>query len=195
MPRSLLAGAGATTLVAVALPLGAADVVGVPITCSKGGADTLRLAPVLPATVAPGTTFTVRLDGVDTRIKWQLGLNHLRAMTWDFGLPAGAKLVDGSLRIVPETGSANLRPGASVSARGNVVTLSAPAKLESPDGYRFPSVEMKLETTASAGSTLAWTFRHYEVTANALLLGDLLVTCDPTPRPYTVATTRVVAAE
>ena len=43
------------------------------------------------------------------------GLHYIHNMTADYAIPTGTTYVEGSARIVPGTGTANARPGASVT--------------------------------------------------------------------------------
>ena len=196
--RSLAAAVPLAALVALAVPspTEAAGAKQIPLKCSKGpSGQHYDVSPQVPAQVAEGATFSARFDGVDSGTISQTGLNHVKDMTYVFGIPDGTRYVEGSARVVPGTGSANVREGAKVSASGGAVFLTLGAHVDNGQSYTPPSLELKLVATGKAGDAISFPFRQYQVTANAVIIGDLRATCDPVPKPYVVATTKVVAAD
>ena len=173
----------------------AASAVKVPISCNKGpSGQSYQASLQLPAQVTEGGTFALRVDGVDSGKISQVGLNYVTQMTYEYAVPQGTTVVDGSARIVPDTGTANVRSSARVSANGGVIQMVLPAHVDNGESYTPPSFEVKLTATAPAGATITVPFRQYRVTANAFLVGDVKAVCDPSPKPFTVGSTRVVAA-
>lgn len=173
----------------------AGGAVKVPITCSKGpSGQSYDVSVKLPAEVAEGSQFVVRVDGVDSGKISQMGLNYVTDMTYEFQIPSNTAYVAGTAHVIAGTGSANVREGARISVNGSVVQMVLPAHVENGASYTPPSFELKLQAAAPAGSTIAWPFRQYRVTANAMIVGDVKAVCDPSPKPYTVASTKVVPA-
>jgi hypothetical protein len=164
----------------------------VPLVCTKGPSDQhYDISPVIPASVAPGATFTMRIDGVSSGTISQTGLHYIHDMTYEYLLPEGASYVDGSARIVPGTGTANVQKGARVAQSGGKVTLTLPGRVEEGTAYTPPSFEVDLKAPAAGGASLALRFAQYRVTANAIVIGDVGATCDPKPKPFVVGTTAV----
>ncbi len=174
-------------------PAGAAATRAVPIVCNHGPADqTYQAIPQAPATVVAGAAFTIRVDGVDSGEISQTGLRYLHDITYDFVIPQGAKLVPGSLQIVAGTGTPNVREGARVVARANIVTVTLPGKVTSGERYTPPSFELRLEATAAPGTALVWSFARLGLTAAAIIVGDVVTSCDPKTKPHPLTTTKVV---
>jgi hypothetical protein len=133
----------------------------------------------------------VRIDGVDSGKISHVGLRYIFGMQSQWLVPKGTEYVDGSARIVPNTGSPAVRTGASVIYRSGTITLVLPAHVDSGSSYTPPSFEFGLAVNAPAGTLIAQSFARYRVTANAFLVGDVDTTCEPTPKPFAVSTTRV----
>ena len=173
----------------------AATAIRAPIVCSRGpGGQHLDMVVTLPASAAEKATYTVRIDGVSSGAISHTGLNYIHDMATDYALPAGTKYVDGSARIVPNTGTANVAAGARVWQDGGKIHLSMPGRVESGSSLTPPSIEFQLQVTAGAGSVLPVRFVQYRVKANAIFVGDLDTTCDPTPKPFALGSTVVTAA-
>ena len=173
----------------------AAKTITVPLTCHQGpSGQGIRLAVTVPPTATEGSSFAVRFDGVDTGKISHLGLRYIHDMTTEMLIPDGTSLVEGSLRIVPGTGTANVRKGARVTRQGSVIRLVLPAHVEAGQSYTPPSFEFTLRVTAPAERKIVHRFSRWEVTANAILLGDIRMTCDANPRPYPVARTTIKPA-
>jgi hypothetical protein len=191
-----------TMAVSTALALGllmysttpsAGTAVTVPLSCSKGpSGQTANLSITVPRSVAEGATFTVRIDGKDSGKISHTGLKYIHSMTTELVIPAGTTLV--SARVVPDTGTANVRPGAKVVTAGSTLALVLPARVEDGSSYTPPSFEFQLKVTATAGTAVVQKFSQYRVTANAIIIGDVRTVCDPTPKPYSIATTTVTTA-
>jgi hypothetical protein len=68
-----------------------------------------------------------------------------------------------------------------------------PGSVTSGSSYTPPSVSVKLRATGSPGDAAVVGFNRYELKANAVLVGDVAVSCDPKPKPYPIGTTRITA--
>lgn len=171
---------------------GAAKAVNVPLTCSRGPSGQHHdMLIAVPQSVPEGSTFSVRIDGTDSGPISHTGLNYIHDMETELLVPSGTTYVEGSARIVPGTGSENVRADARVVRRGNTITHVLPGHVENGSSYTPPSFEFQLKVTASAGTKIVQKFSQYRVKANAFIIGDVHTTCDPTPKPYGVASTTV----
>jgi len=111
-----LACAAATTVPALS---DATTSVSVPLSCDRGpSGQHADLIVDVPAMVDAGQVFTVRIDGRSSGIISHTGLRYIHDMTTSVLVPAGTAYVSGSARIVPNTGTANVRPGARGSKQG-----------------------------------------------------------------------------
>lgn len=165
-----------------------------PLECTKGSSDAhLDVSVTVPGSAAPGATFTVRIDGASSGAISQVGLNYLHDSVTDYIIPTGTTYVEGSAALVPDTGTENVRAGAGVIYRGGLVRLTLPGKVENGASYTPPSIEFKVVVAAPAGESLVLGFSQYRLMVNAVVIGDLKVTCNPKPRPFPLATIRVVA--
>jgi hypothetical protein len=173
----------------------AATTTRVPIVCSRGPSgqhfDTMV---TLPRSAAERSTFTVRVDGVPSGTIEHTGLNYIHDIATDYSLPSGTTYVTGSARVVPNTGSANVVNGARVWQDGGKIHLNLPGRVESGSSYTPPSIEFQVTVTGKVGDALALSFLQYRLTANAVIVGDLNTTCDPTPNPFPLGSTTVTAA-
>jgi hypothetical protein len=195
----LLSAASAVVLATVATTATATSVgpvaVKVAMECSHDpGARSYSAMVTMPQSGAPGSTFKVRIDGVASGPIAHTGLNYIHEMVTDYRVPAGTTFVADSLRIVPETGTANARAGARAWYDAGGVHIDLPAHIDNGQGYTPPSLEFDLKIDAPAGSVLALQFVHYAVTANVVVLGDLRSSCEPRPKPYTIGETLVAAS-
>jgi hypothetical protein len=191
-----VAGALVAAGLGLAAETRAAKTITVPLDCRNGpSGQVIQLTVTVPPTATEGSTFAVRFDGMDTGKISHLGLRYIHDMTTELLIPDGTSLVEGSLRIVPNTGTANVRARARVSRQGAVIRLVLPAHIEQGQRYTPPSFEFVLRVTATASRKLVQRFSRWEVTANAIILGDLRMTCDAKPRPYPVASTTVKPAQ
>ncbi len=165
-------------------------IVAIPVVCSRGpSGQRLHTRVTVPATAAVGSTYRVRLDSIPSGRISNTGLYYLRDMASDYVVPPGASYVEGSARIVPGTGSENVRAGARAWYEAGLVHMLLPAHVENGSSYTPPSVEFEVKVNAPAGTRLEVKFARHRLVANVFLLGALRVTCDPTPKPYTLATT------
>jgi hypothetical protein len=164
----------------------------VPIVCSRGpSGQALNVVVTMPSTQATGTTFAIRIDSTPSGKISHTGLNSIFEMQTDYLLPAGMAYVEGSARLVPDTGTPNVRTTARVWHDAAGIHLVLPAHVQNGSSYTPPSIELQVEVRAPAGTTLALQLSRHSVSASVFLLGTLRTTCDPTPRPYTIGTTLV----
>ena len=176
-----------------ATSLGGGRGVKVPLVCSRGPAgQAFRAVVTLPASQATGSRFAVRIDSFPSGKVAHFGLNYIFDMSTDYQVPAGTKYVEGSARVVPDTGSANTRRGARAWHDAAGIHLLIPARVENGGSYTPPSLEFQLEVTAVAGTELLLKFSRTRVSANVLLLGNVHTTCVPEPAPYTIGRTRTI---
>lgn len=174
----------------------AATAVSVPLSCTKGpSGQRAEMLVTVPPSVEEGAVFTVRFDGKNSGTVSHTGLRYIHDMTTQVLVPNGTAYVEGSARIIPNTGTPNVRDGAKVTKQGGIVTLLLPGQVNNGDNYTPPSFELKLQVTAAAGAKIEQRFWQYKVTAKAVIIGDVLTVCDPTPKPYTIASTTVTAKE
>jgi hypothetical protein len=165
-----------------------------PVVCSRGPRGQWLTSKVtLPRTAEQGTTYTVRIDGVTSGKLAHFGLNHVRDMTTDYALPSGATYVAGSALVVPDTGTPNVAAGARVSYEAGVIRSILTDRVPSGSTFTPPSIEFQVEATAPAGTSLTLELLHYQVMANAILIGDVMTTCEPVPKPFPLGATLVIA--
>jgi hypothetical protein len=189
LAAALLAGG----LLLSALPAMAGSVT-IPLTCSRGpSGQHYEVTVTAPSSVPAGGTYWVQIDGVSSGKISQTGLNFIFDMSYDYLIPAGAAYVDGSAQIVANTGSSNVQANAAVSQRGGVVTMILHGHVDNDTRYTPPSMRFQLKATGAAGAALAVKFDQYRVTANAIVVGDVKASCDPSPKPFTVGTTTITA--
>jgi hypothetical protein len=163
-----------------------------PMVCSRGPNDAAYTAVLtMPASAPTGSAFSVRIDSLSSGIISHTGLNYIFDMTTDYLVPTGTTYVEGSARVVPDTGTQNVRDGAKAWHDAAGIHLALPAHIPNGSSYTPPSLEFSVKITAPAGSNIAIKFSHYEVTANAFLVGDVHTTCDPNPKPYALAVLHV----
>jgi hypothetical protein len=173
----------------------AATTIRAPMTCSRGpSGQHFDVAVAIPRSAAEKSTYTVRIDGVSSGEISHTGLNYIHDMVTDYALPSGATYVGGSAHIVANTGSSNVVTGARVWQDGGKIHLALPGRVESGSSFTPPSIEFQLQVTGNAGDVLAVSFVQYRVTANAVIVGNLDTTCYPTPNPFSLGSTSVVAA-
>ncbi len=188
-----LAGALASASLVTTAAMAHEVVVRAPLECSRGpGGQTWSAVVTLPEVQASGSRFTVRIDSAPSGTLSYLGLNYITDMTTDWVVGPGARVVEGSVRVVADTGTPNVRPGARAWHDAAGVHLVLPARVEKGDGYTPPSVEIDLEVTAAPGGAVTVLFDRQSVTANAIVIGDLRTVCVPRSRPYVLGTVRVV---
>ncbi|MFI5298575.1 MAG: hypothetical protein ACHREM_10795 [Polyangiales bacterium] len=195
--KSKVAAAVLVALAAVsATAMAAATKVKAPLVCTRGDSDqTMNALITMPATAAVGSKFTVRVDGVNSGKISHTGLNYIFDMTTDYLVPDGAKVVDGSVKVVAETGTANVRAGAKAWNDKSGIHTYLPAHVEDGSDFTPPSLEFQLEVTGAVGTSMAFKLAQYRVAANAFVVGDVHTICDPNPKPYTLGTTVAAKAE
>jgi hypothetical protein len=160
--------------------------------CSRGGDQRFNASVSLPAQAAAGSTYSVRVDGVSSGRISHFGLNYLHDMTVDYVVPPGTSYVEGSAEIIPGTGSDNVLPGARVSHRAGVITLALPAHVAEGTSYTPPSIRFQLRATGAPGSTASFALRQFRLTANAFLVGEVPVSCEPKVKPAGIGSTVIV---
>jgi hypothetical protein len=189
----------AVAAIAGSIPVGAttsegATVVKSPMICSRGtDPQYFKARTTAPETAAPGSVFAVRIDSFPSDTISNIALNYVHEMATDYLLPEGASYVAESGRIVPDTGTENVRAGARVLNEGSLVRIYLPARVESGSFYTTPSLEFRVKVTARAGALLPLQFVQHRTTVNVVLVGDIHVACEPKPNPLTIASTRVIA--
>jgi hypothetical protein len=164
----------------------------IPLACTRGPSNQEHDVTVtVPAKVSPGSQYRVRVDGVDTGKISHLGLKYIFDMESEWPIPPGTRYVEGSAHVVPGTGSENVRPGARVVVAAGIVHMMLPAHVENGVGYTTPSFEFDLAVVSAEGASITQRFARYSVSAHAFLVGDLRTTCEPAPKVFPVAVTRV----
>ena len=71
----------------------------------------------LPAAQSAGSPFTVRIDSNSSGTISHFGRYHLYGVRTDYTLSSDVRVVSNSVRIVPGTGTANVRVGARGATR------------------------------------------------------------------------------
>ena len=185
-----------TALLLVAtLALGAATDRTVPLKCTRGpDGQSYRHIVTMPASQPVGSTFTVRIDGVSIGPISHFGLRYVHNMTADYTIPAGTTYVEGSARIVPGTGTDNVRSNARVTHDASGIHMLLPARIENGGTYTPPSIEFQVKAVGPAGSVASLGFVGTGVDANALVMGNVHTACSPNPVPYTIGSTTLEAA-
>jgi hypothetical protein len=164
-----------------------------PIVCNQGpSGQRFNVAVTLPDSVESGGVYTIRIDGFDSGKISHFGLNYLHGMTVEYLLPSGTSYVEGSARLVPGTGTANVLEGARVWQRDRVLTMQLPGHVENGSNYTPPSIVARVRAVGATGTSAVLGFNRFQLQANAFLVGDVSVSCDPKPLPYPIGTTRIV---
>lgn len=163
----------------------------IPLTCTKGGDQIHSIDVGAPERAATGSKYTVRVDGYPSGKIEHTGLNYIQNMDAEYVVPAGTKYVEGSGRIIPNTGTPNVAKTAKVLHETGIVHFLLPAKVEAGGSYTPPSFEFQLEITAAPGNELPLKLLRYSLVANAIVVGDTKTVCDPKPSPYLLVTTTV----
>jgi len=187
--------AAALTLVAtVALGGGTSDRT-VPLTCTRGpDGQSYRNIVTMPTSQPVGSTFTVRIDAVSVGPISHFGLRYIYNMTADYTVPAGTTYVEGSARIVPGTGTDNVRANAGVTHDAGGIHMLLPGHVDNGGSYTAPSIEFQVKVVGAAGSTASLGFQGTSVDASAAIIGTVHTACAPNPKPYTLASTTIVEA-
>lgn len=171
-----------------------AERLAVPMICSRGPSDQrFNVAVTLPARAEVGSTYTIRLDGTTSGKISHFGLNHIRDMTVEYALPSGSTYVEGSARFVPGTGTANVVADARLGYRGGILTMTLPGKVLNDSEYTPPSLRVDVRATGAPGSFAVLSFNQFRLTANAFLVGDIAISCDPRPKPASIGATLLTA--
>jgi hypothetical protein len=164
----------------------------VPLTCTRGpDGQSYRHVVTMPASQAIGSTFTVRIDGVSIGPITHFGLRYIHNMTADYTIPTGTTYVEGSARIVPETGTQNVRPGASVTHDASGVHMLLPAHVDNGGTYTPPSIEFQVRVVGPAGTVASLGFTGTGVDASAAIIGNVHTACTPNPKPYAIGATTI----
>jgi hypothetical protein len=181
-------GAGFVVLAAICGPAGA-ESTAPPLVCSQGPAGQRFHAGVtMPAQAEAGSIYAVRIDGVSSGKVTHFGLNYIHDMTVDYVFPASA-YVEGSAQLVPGTGTANVIAGANLSYGAGLLEMNLPGKVGDGSQYTPPSVQFQLRASGAPGSPTRVSFSRFRLRANAIVVGDVDVSCEPTPKPYPIGTT------
>jgi hypothetical protein len=194
MRRSTRVGcaAGVLALAAIAPPA-AADRGTLPLLCSKGpSGQRFKFELTMPSRAEGGSTYEVRIVGVSSGTVSHFGLNYLHAMTVEYVLPVGA-YIEGSAHFVADTGTTNVLPGRRLAYRDGVLTMILLGKVENGTEYTPPTVSFQLKAVGAPGDWAWVAFRQYRLMANAVIVGDVAVSCDPTLKPYGIGTTLITA--
>jgi hypothetical protein len=141
----------------------------------------------LPARAPAGSVFTVRIDGTSSGKISHFGLNYLHDMTVDYTLPRGASFVEA--RLVPGTGTANVLPGARLWHHDGTVTLALSSHVDEGTAYTPPSILLTLRAVGEPGSSASIGLQRFRLKANAFLVGDVGVACEPASKPALLGTT------
>lgn len=166
----------------------------VPLKCTRGpDGQSYRNIVTMPSSQPVGSTFTIRIDAVNIPIS-HFGLRYIHNMTADYTVPAGTTYVEGSARIVPGTGSDNVRANARVTHDASGVHMLLPAHVGNGSSYTAPSIEFQVKVVGPAGSVAPLGFVGTGVDASAVVLGDVHTACTPTPQPYILGSTTIEAA-
>jgi hypothetical protein len=174
---------------------GATVTVKAPLTCSRGGGGRTMDATVhVPTEAATGSVITVRIDSVSSGRISHFGLNYIYDMTTDYLVPRGTTFVEGSARVVADTGTENVRASARIWHDDRGIHTLLPSRVRNGSSYTPPSFEFQLRIDAAPGSTVALQFVRYQVMANAFLVGNVRTVCTPEPKPFAMTTVRVTAA-
>ena len=160
------------------------------LVCNQGPAgQRFDIGISLPPSVPAGAVYTVRIDGTSSGKISHFGLNYLHDMTVDYALPAGAAFVEGSARLVPGTGTANVLRGARLWHHDGVVTLALSGHVDDGTSYTPPSIQVDLRAVGAPGSAAPIALRRFRLKANAFLVGDVGVACEPASKPAVLGST------
>lgn len=172
-----------------------AERVTLPILCTKGpSGQRFDAAVTLPQRAELGSTYWVRIDGASSGRIAHFGLNHLHDISVDYVLPPGAAYVEGSAQLVAGTGTANVVPTARLRQHRRVLTLSLPGKVDNGSDYTPPSIRFQLRAVGAPGSAAVVGFSQLRLVANAFLVGDIAISCDPSPKPAPIGTTLITSS-
>jgi hypothetical protein len=188
-------GAGALLLVGFQAPASFPRRVAIPLACSRGPSGQAHEVTIsAPAHVLEGTRYQVRIEGVDSGKIEHPGLRYISDMRSDWPVPPGTAYVEGTARVVPGTGSDNVRAGARAVHERNAISLVLPSRVANGSSYTPPAFEFDLVVTSPGGASITQQLAGYSVSASVILLGDLRTTCEPVTRHFPVAVTQVESA-
>ena len=166
----------------------------IPLKCTRGpDGQSYRNIVTMPSSQPVGSTFTIRIDAVNIPIS-HFGLRYIHNMTADYTVPAGTTYVEGSARIVPGTGSDNVRATARVTHDASGIHMLLPGHVDNGGNYTAPSIEFQVKVVGPAGSVAPLGFVGTGVDASAVVIGNVHTACTPSPQPYTIASTTIEAA-
>lgn len=184
---------GLVVLAALTMASAAARVT-LPLVCDKGpSGQRFDVGVTVPSSVEAGAVYTIRLDGSNSGKISHLGLNYLHDMTVEYVLPAGTSYVEGSARLVAGTGTPNVLAGPRLWHHAGIVTMRLPGKVDNGTDYTPPSITLQVRAVGAPGSSAVLGFKHFQLQANAFLVGDVAVSCDPAPKPYPIGATLITA--
>lgn len=171
------------------------QVVSLPIRCSRGpSGQNFRAQVTAPEARPQGTRYKVRIDSFPSGKISHFGRKYVFDMSTQYTLSPGALLVAGSLKIVPNTGSANVRADARAWHDANGIHLLLPTRIPNGGSYTPPSLEFEIWMNARPGTDALVEFSGCSITANAFLVGNKHTTCAPETSSPVVARTRSLAA-
>jgi len=189
------AGVAAALFLVATIAFGGAADRTVPLTCTRGpDGQSYRNIVTMPSSQPVGSTFTIRIDAVNVGPISHFGLRYIYNMAADYTVPAGTTYVEGSARIVPGTGSENVRANARVSHDANGIHMLLPGHVDNGGSYTAPSLELQVKAVGPAGSVASLGFMGTSVDASAAIIGTVHTACTPNPKPYALATTTLEAA-
>ena len=166
----------------------------VPLTCTHDSGSPRFVGKItMPGQIQSGTTITIRVDGVSSGKISHTGLNYIHQMKTDFSLSSGLGFVPGSARIIAGTGTKNVRKGARVGFEDNLIRLVLPGRVKNGRSYTAPSIAFDVAVSGEHEEA-SLQLVHYELKANAFIVGDVLSECEPSPSPFELATARVAGA-
>lgn len=162
--------------------------------CNNGpSTQTFDAVVTMVRSAAAGTTLTVRVDGTPAPPESHVGLYFLYNFVTEFRL-TGARLVEGSLRVLPDTGTANMRPGTRVTAEaGGVLRLVNPAQIPNGAAFNTPSFEFSMVLDGAPGTEARLLFQRYSLDARVFLLGNINTHCTPRANPSVLGAVRITA--
>jgi hypothetical protein len=187
---TVMAVAAGTAVISAGGAPASAAVVNQSLDCGIGGSQTMKIAGVAPASVAPGSTFTVDLTPQPGKADGAKVAN----MIWSFQAPGGSALVPGSAQVVG-TGSTTGGTLGTVTANisGTVVQLKIPGEVSSGATFTPPTLRFQLTATGAAGSVLALKARQnpaYQLKA----AGSIDVSCTAGSPLSSFTSTTIAAA-
>lgn len=194
LSRGALAAAALALIAAVAADGAAAERV-VPLTCTRGpDGQSYRTVVTMPASQPIGSTFAIRIAASHVGPVSHFGLNYVSNMAAHFTVPPGTRYLAGSARLVPGTGSANVRASARVTHDARGIHIRLPAHVDNGGSYTPPAIEFRVEAIGPAGTVATLGLIGTGVDASAAIVGNVHTGCTPNPRPYPLGATRIVAA-